>query len=128
MNAPTDRAQTFPNDEGMPDLDPPAPGKIETGDPQDGLPPPGDRPRASVDFGTSAEEQRHGEPLDLRIAREVPDAAAPPAADRGLRPTRAWAAARRRRRCTSSRSDLDLTPRPGPPSRTVRFRRIAGRE
>lgn len=83
MNAPTDRAQTFPDDEGEPDLDPPAPGKIETGDPQEGVTPPGDRPRASVDYGTTAEEQRHGESLDLRIAREVPDDAAPPAADPG---------------------------------------------
>ena len=83
MNSPTDPAERSPDDEGMPDLDPPAPGKIETGDPQEGLPPPGDRPRASVDYGTTAEEERHGEPLEVRIAREVPDDAAPPTADPG---------------------------------------------
>jgi hypothetical protein len=74
---PTDSRPRTPDDEGMPDLDPPAPGKAETGDPQEGLPPPNDRPRASVDYGTTAEEQRHGESLDQRIAREVPDDAVP---------------------------------------------------
>jgi len=61
------------DDEGMPDLDPPAPGKEETGDPQEGLPPPGDTPRASVDWGVTAEEQREGEPIGVRVQREVPD-------------------------------------------------------
>jgi hypothetical protein len=83
MDAPTERGPTTPDEEGMPDLDPPAPGKIETGDPQEGLVPPGDRPRASVDFGTTDAEQRQGEPLELRLAREVPDDAAPPTADPG---------------------------------------------
>jgi len=64
------------DDEGMPDLDGPLDAKVITGDPQEGLAPPNDAPRASVDFGTTAEEQRHGESLDLRIAREVPDDAA----------------------------------------------------
>jgi hypothetical protein len=61
------------DDEGMPDLDGPAPGKAETGDPQEGLPPPGDRPRASVDWGVTAEEQREGEPIGVRVEREVPE-------------------------------------------------------
>jgi hypothetical protein len=61
------------DDEGMPDLDPPAPGKEETGDPQEGLPPPGDRPRASVDWGVTAEEQLEGEPISVRVAREQPE-------------------------------------------------------
>lgn len=34
---------------------------------------PTDRPIASTDFGTTAEEQREGEPLDDRLRREVPD-------------------------------------------------------
>jgi len=61
------------DDEGMPDLDGPLDEKVITGDPQEGLAPPNDAPRASVDFGTTAEEQRHGESLDLRLAREEPD-------------------------------------------------------
>jgi hypothetical protein len=68
------------DDEGMPDLDGPLDEKVVTGDPQEGLAPPNDAPRASVDFGTTAEEQRHGESLDMRIAREVPDDAAEAAA------------------------------------------------
>jgi hypothetical protein len=72
-----------PDEEGMPDLDPPAPGKAMTGDPQEGLAPPGDRPRASVDHGVTAEEQLEGESLDDRIAREVPDVTIAPEADPG---------------------------------------------
>ncbi|MFG1928460.1 DUF5709 domain-containing protein [Cryptosporangium sp. NPDC048952] len=34
---------------------------------------PADRPIASTEFGTTAEEQREGEPLDDRLRREVPD-------------------------------------------------------
>ncbi len=34
---------------------------------------PNDWPVAVDDFGTTAEEQRAGEPLDLRLARELPD-------------------------------------------------------
>lgn len=34
---------------------------------------PGRDPIAVDDFGTTAEEQRAGEPLDLRLSREVPD-------------------------------------------------------
>jgi len=64
------------DDEGMPDLEGPLDAKVITGDPQEGLAPPNDAPGASVDYGTTAEEQRHGESLDLRIAREVPDDAA----------------------------------------------------
>lgn len=61
------------DEEGIPDLNGPLPGKAATGDPQEGQAPPGDRPRASVDFGTTAHEQREGEGLDGRLAREVPD-------------------------------------------------------
>lgn len=34
---------------------------------------PGDRPIASTEFGTTAEEQREGEPLEDRLRREEPD-------------------------------------------------------
>jgi Family of unknown function (DUF5709) len=60
-------------DEGLPDLDSGLPGKRITGDPQDDMPVPGDEPVAVDDFGTTAAEQREGEPLDLRLAREEPD-------------------------------------------------------
>lgn len=73
MTARDDTSSPSLDDEGMPDLEGPLPEKAATGDPQEGLAPPGDAPRASVDFGTTAEEQRHGESLDLRIARENPD-------------------------------------------------------
>jgi hypothetical protein len=59
--------------EGIPDLDGPLPAKAATGDPQEGTPPPTDRP-ASNDYGVTADEQSHREPLDARLARELPDA------------------------------------------------------
>lgn len=49
------------------------PGKRITGDPQDDMAVPGDTPLAVDEFGTTAEEEREGEPLDLRLSREVPD-------------------------------------------------------
>jgi hypothetical protein len=68
-----DRSGRTLDSEGVPDLEGPLPEKAMTGDPQEGLAPPNERPRASVDFGTTAEEQREGESLDMRIAREEPD-------------------------------------------------------
>jgi hypothetical protein len=62
-----------PEDEGIPDHGGPARGKQETGDPQEGLLPPGDEPRAAEDFGTTAEEQLEGESLDDKLAEEVPE-------------------------------------------------------
>jgi hypothetical protein len=63
-------------EEGVPDLEGPLVEKEITGDPQEGVAPPNYRPKASTDWGTTAEEQRQGEPLDLRIAREQPDVGA----------------------------------------------------
>lgn len=62
--------------EGIPDLEGPLPEKAATGDPQEGTPPPSDRP-AAADYGVTAEEQSRPEPLDQRLAREVPDTARP---------------------------------------------------
>jgi len=58
--------------EGIPDLAGPLPEKAKTGDPQEGTPPPTERP-ASLDYGATAEEQSRPEPLDRRLARERPD-------------------------------------------------------
>jgi hypothetical protein len=70
------------DEEGVPDLEGPLPAKAETGDPQEGLAPPGNRPGASADWGTVPSEEQAGEPLERRLAREVPDT---PAGDDPLR-------------------------------------------
>ena len=44
-----------------------------TGDPLEGELPPLDRPQAVTTWGTTASEQLASEPLDARLAREVPD-------------------------------------------------------
>ena len=59
--------------EGIPD-----PGDTSTtqevaGDPAYGMEPAHDTAFAVDDFGTTAEEQHEGEPLDLRLTREEPD-------------------------------------------------------
>lgn len=60
-------------EEGLASEEPGLPGKRITGDPQDDMIVPGDRPRGVEEFGTTVEEQREGEPLDLRLSREEPD-------------------------------------------------------
>ena len=60
------------DEEGIPDLEGPLPGKAATGDPQEGVAPPTDRP-AAADYGVTADEQSRPEPLDDRLARELPD-------------------------------------------------------
>jgi hypothetical protein len=45
--------------EGIPDLTGPVPGKAKTGDPQEGVSPPSDRP-ASLDWGVTAGEAARG--------------------------------------------------------------------
>ncbi|MDQ1385294.1 MAG: hypothetical protein QOG65_2673 [Actinomycetota bacterium] len=77
------------DEEGVPDLDAPLPEKAATGDPQEGAVPPGERPRGSVDWGVTSDEQAAGEPIGVRVGRELPDlGAADPvdevAADLGL--------------------------------------------
>jgi hypothetical protein len=61
-----------PDDEGIPDLDEGLPEKAMTGDAQEGMPLPSDRP-ASFDFGVTAAEQRQGESISQRVEREEPD-------------------------------------------------------
>ena len=89
-----------PEDGGIPEIsqdDSPTMDRAE--DPQF-APVPGERPGASVDFGTTAAEQSEGEPLDGRLAREVPDDATDvrPAEDPARTPAQL-------------EQDLDTTPR-----------------
>lgn len=63
----------FPEDEGIPEVaqdDSPTMARAE--DPEF-APLPGERPGASIDFGTTSREQADGESLDGRLAREIPD-------------------------------------------------------
>ena len=65
-------ASEFEN-EGLPDPGFTVAGKEITGDAQEGMEPPRDRPLLSFEYGTTASEEREGEPLDLRLSREEPD-------------------------------------------------------
>ncbi len=63
----------FPEDEGIPETsqdDFPTQDRAE--DPQF-APVPGERPGATLDYGTTSREQAEGESLDGRLARELPD-------------------------------------------------------
>jgi hypothetical protein len=60
------------DDEGIPDLEGPLAEKEMTGDPQEGASPPAGRP-ASLDYGVTPREQADGEPISVRVQREVPD-------------------------------------------------------
>jgi hypothetical protein len=59
-------------DDGIPDLQDGAPEQDWAEDPQF-APVPGERPNASVDYGTTALEQSEGESLSGRLDREIPD-------------------------------------------------------
>ena len=61
-----------PEDDGIPDLQDDSPTMQQAEDPQF-APLPGERPTASVDFGTTAFEQSQGESLTGRLEREIPD-------------------------------------------------------
>ncbi|SFL06136.1 hypothetical protein [Geodermatophilus ruber] len=64
----------FPEEEGIPDIiNDDSPTLHRTEDPQFAPDPGRDEPGASVDYGTTAFEQSQGEPLDIRLGREVPD-------------------------------------------------------
>jgi hypothetical protein len=60
-------------EEGIPDLSDALPSKRITGDAQEEEAVPRDFPIAVEDYGTTAAEQREGEPLELRVQREQPD-------------------------------------------------------
>src|SRR3954471_23985201 len=63
----------FPEDNGIPEVsqdDSPTMARSE--DPEF-APEPGERPSATLDFGTTAAEQSEGESLTGRLAREIPD-------------------------------------------------------
>jgi hypothetical protein len=68
-----DRAAEEPEDEGIPDLGPGLPEKKKTGDPQEGMVVPRDRPRGA-EGATTAREQREGLPVDERLDQEEPQA------------------------------------------------------
>jgi hypothetical protein len=67
-----DPADPF-EEEGLASPDPEYGAKRATGDPQEEMPVPAERPVAVNDFGTTAEEERTDEPLDRRLAREEPE-------------------------------------------------------
>lgn len=67
-----DPADPF-EEEGLASPDPDDDAKRITGDPQEEIAVPAERPVASTDYGTTAEEERRDEPLDGRLAREQPD-------------------------------------------------------
>ena len=60
-------------EDGVPSIDEIPEDVLLTGDPLDGEMPPLDRPQAVKDWGTTASEQLASEPLEVRVAREVPD-------------------------------------------------------
>ncbi len=63
----------FPEDDGIPEvMQDDSPTQTWKEDPQF-QPLPGERPNASIDFGTTAFEQSEGESLSGRLEREVPD-------------------------------------------------------
>ena len=60
-------------EDGVPAIEELPESVLLTGDPVEGEMPPLDRPQAVKDWGTTASEQLGSEPLDVRLAREVPD-------------------------------------------------------
>jgi hypothetical protein len=77
MSAEQRRDGKSPEDEGMPDFDEDLESRRKLRDYDEGTALPGDRPLESSDLVTAA-EQRAGESLDTRLAREVPDEPRPP--------------------------------------------------
>ena len=63
----------FPEDEGLPEVVNDDSPTAELAEDPEFAPLPGERPGASIDFGTTSEEQAEGESLDGRLAREIPD-------------------------------------------------------
>jgi hypothetical protein len=67
-----DPADPF-EEEGLASPDPNDDAKRITGDTQEEIPVPGERPIAVTDYGTTLAEERVDEPLDARLQREEPD-------------------------------------------------------
>ncbi len=61
------------SEDGVPSIEEIPENVLLTGDPVEGEMPPLDRPQAVKDWGTTASEQLGPEPLEVRMAREVPD-------------------------------------------------------
>lgn len=61
------------SEDGIPSIEELPVDVLRTGDPLEGELPPLDRPQAVTDWGTTAAEQLASEPLEVRLAREVPD-------------------------------------------------------
>jgi hypothetical protein len=64
-------------DEGVPPVEGHIPTKVFTGDTHDGVLPPRTFPLAVEDWGTTAAEQREGESVEQRAAREMPEGERP---------------------------------------------------
>ena len=75
-----DPADPF-EEEGLASPDPDYGAKRVTGDPQEEMAVPAERPIAVTDFGTTLDEERTDEPLDQRLAREEPELSAAGRAD-----------------------------------------------
>jgi hypothetical protein len=60
-------------EDGIPATEELPPGQLATGDTLEGEMPPLDHPQGVTAWGTTADEQLAGEPLDVRLAREIPD-------------------------------------------------------
>lgn len=60
-------------EDGIPSIEEIPEDVLLTGDPVEGELPPLDRPQAVKDWGTTASEQLASEPMEVRLAREVPD-------------------------------------------------------
>ena len=63
----------FPEDDGIPEVAQDDSPTMQRAEDPEFVAMPGERPTASVDFGTTALEQAEGESLDGRLARELPD-------------------------------------------------------
>ena len=59
--------------DGVPSIEEIPENVLVTGDPVEGEMPPLDRPQAVKDWGTTASDQLGQEPLEMRLARDVPD-------------------------------------------------------
>lgn len=60
-------------DEGVPDHEGPLSEKVDTGDPQEGMAAPADRPAHADDYGVTLDEQRTGSTIDTRLDEEQPE-------------------------------------------------------